>query len=214
MSFVEKNKVWLLPLLAAGVLAVGWFNYQSFKPGGATPPPPAPADPTAMVAPNPAPSAPVAPEPAVQASGVGDATSGLWDDLKPLATVPPGLTDLGPLESLARGVLSDSVLKETAGDPTRLRAPRLWQPEAPPRAGRGEGGEGEPAPAPDIVVHLPEGGRAWFDGSGYREQEDLRGSRWRVRRILPRAVELQGPGGVTLKPVHPTKTSDAAEENP
>ena len=32
MSFVEKNKAWLLPILGVGVASVLFMNYRSFKP--------------------------------------------------------------------------------------------------------------------------------------------------------------------------------------
>jgi hypothetical protein len=210
MSFIEKNKAWLLPVLGVGVAAVIWFNVQTFT---ASPSPsPAPATPAAtpgdMAQAPPAPPSNPGSEVSAPTNHSAELGSGLWDDLKPMAVVPPGLADLGPLESLARGVLSDSVLKDTAGSIQRLAAPRLWQPEVKRSASSKDGQPNEPAPDPDLVVHLPEGGRAWFNGAGYREQDSLKGSPWRVRRVLPRAVELQGPQGVALKPLHPPTSSE------
>lgn len=198
MSFVERNKLWLLPVLALGVGAVGWYNYQAFAG-----PKPAPVStPTDPAPPPEAPAPAPGPTPVAAAS---EGPGGLWDDLKPLSVVPGDLNRLESLDSQARGVLSASMLQDGGSEALRLVGPRVWTPKERPRPAA-EGQEGPPglaAPDPDILIQLPEGRRVWIDGVGYREQQPLDQAPWRVRRIQPRAVELQSPRGTEVKPIHP-----------
>lgn len=211
MSFVERNKLWLLPLLGLGVVAVGWYNMQAFS-GPKTPPPEPQAPPAAgEAAPSAQASAPATPAPAVPAGG-GEG-GGLWDDLKPLALVPGDLNRLEALDNQARGVLPASALQEGGSEALRMSGPKVWIPKERPRpvVEGHEAPAGPPAPDPDILVQLPEGRRVWIDGVGYREAEALAQKPWRVRRIEPRAVELQGPKGTETKPIHPASPRPAKE---
>ncbi len=205
MSFVERNKRWLLPVLALGVGAVGWFNYQSFAG-------PKPAE---------APAAPVAGQPAEPAQGAATAppapapeppvdSGGLWDDLKALAVVPGDLNRLDALDTQARGPLPLAALRESPSDLIRLGGPKVWEARSKPHPTAG-GTQPDPAPIPDILIQLPEGGRVWFDGVGYREKQELDRTPWKVRKIHPKAVELQGPGGTEVKSIHPAPKSDSKE---
>ena len=203
MSFVERNKLWLLPILAVGVGAVAWFNYRTF----AGPKPPATeasqATTSTVASPVALSSAPLPPPEPVSGSG------GMWDDLKALAVVPGDLNRLDALDTQGRAPLPVAALRESPGDLIRLGGPRMWEARNRPRpAGAGEL---EPAPPPDILIELPEGSRVWFDGVGYREQQELGRAPWRVRRIHPKAVELQGPGGTEVKSIHPAPKSESKE---
>lgn len=212
MSFVERNKLWLLPLLGLGVAAVGWYNVQAFS--GSKNPAPAPEAPSTRVeegapAPAPAPAPPgeaAAPTPGLEGGG-------LWDDLKALATVPGDLNRLDALDSQARGVLPPSALQEGGSEVLRLPGPKVWLPRERPRPATGEAAPGLQAPDPDILIQLPEGRRVWFDGIGYREQQALEEAPWKVRRIAPRSVELQGPRGTEVKAIHPPIPT-ASKEGP
>ncbi len=207
MSFVERHKLWLLPVLAAGVAAVGWFNYQSFtgsKPAvAATSGDPQPAEPTAAPPSPPAPSLST-PEPAPAGSG------GVWDDLKALAVVPADWNRLDSLDTQARAPLPVASLREGPGDLIRLAGPRMREAQNRPRPS-GSGEAPPSAPPPDILIQLPEGSRVWFDGVGYRERQELGRAPWRVRKIYPRAVELQGPGGTEVKSIHPAPKPESKE---
>ena len=204
MSFVERNKLWLLPTLVVGVAAVAWFNYQSF--GGEKPAEPAPAPiagQSSEVAP--ADSSP-APTPMQEAP---TEASGVWDDLKALASVPGDLNRLDALDTQARASLPVAALRESPSDLIRLGGPKMWEAPSKPHPS----GEGSPdsAPLPDILIQLPEGSRVWFDGVGYREKQELDRAPWKVRKIHPKAVELQGPGGTEVKSIHPAPKSDSKE---
>ena len=214
MSFVERHKLWLLPVLGLGVAVVGWYNVQAFSGPKAPPPDPLPPQQAPAEA-QPAPSSPEAPAAAAgPASPMGGGEgAGLWDDLKPLAQVPGDLNRLEALDTQARGVLPASALQEGGSEALRLVGPRVWIPKERPRPSAGIHEAGPPAPDPDILVQLPEGRRVWIDGVGYREEEALAQKPWRVRRIEPRAVELQGPRGLETKPIHPV-SPHAAKEGP
>ncbi len=205
MSFVERNKAWLLPALAVGVAAVGWFNYQSFAgPKVAEPAPGLAAGPTPeapAAAPEPASTPPPTPAPTTPAE-VPTEGGGVWDDLKALAFVPAELNRLDALDTQARGPLPLAALRESPSDLIRLSGPKIWEARTRPRPSAG--GVPDPAPIPDILIQLPEGGRVWFDGIGYREQQELNRTPWKVRKIHPKAVELQGPRGTEVKPIHPS----------
>lgn len=203
MSFVERNKLWLLPVLALGVAAVGWFNYQSFagpKPAEAVP---AGAAQTSEAAPGePNPALGPAPGPAQEAP---TEASGVWDDLKALAFVPGDLNRLDALDTQARASLPGAALRESPSDLIRLGGPKMW--EAEPRSRASLEGPLDTAPIPDILIQLPEGSRVWFDGVSYREKQELDRTPWKVRKIHPKAVELQGPRGTEVKPIHPKSES-------
>ncbi|MBI3130566.1 MAG: hypothetical protein HYZ13_04345 [Acidobacteria bacterium] len=204
MSFVERNKLWLLPTLVVGVAAVAWFNYQSFSGPKSAEPSPAPiAGQSSEVAP---PDSNPAPAPAQEAP---TEASGVWDDLKPLAFVPGDLNRLDALDTQARASLPGAALRESPSDLIRLGGPKMW--EAPSKAHPSGEGSPDPAPLPDILIQLPEGSRVWFDGVGYREKQELGRAPWKVRKIHPKAVELQGPGGTEVKSIHPAPNSDPKE---
>ena len=77
MSFVEKNKAWLLPILGVGVASVIFMNYRNFKPS--TPNPGVQGEPAAPAE---------APDSSVQAAKPVTASTDLWADLDALAEPP------------------------------------------------------------------------------------------------------------------------------
>lgn len=199
MSFIERNKVWLLPLLGVGVLGVVWMNVQTFKPKKppVALPPPAPAAATpSNAAPEPAP-APVpvapAPEPAPVPAGGAD----LWSDLRPLEAPSPRLSQ------------ADEMLKEGArpvevsrlGQPAEPELdPRSWQALPEPRFPKVATASAAPkAPSATPVLGLileGSGGvrEAWFGGRPYREGQSPDGAH-RIKQILRWSVLLTGPTG-------------------
>lgn len=198
MSFVERNKAWILPLLAAGVAGVAYMNYRSFSA-------PAPASPAAA-SPAPAAGAPAAapaePPPPQPSSMGGDST--LWEDLRPLAVVPQGLVQTEAMQSRATGVLGDDILRPPS--PASSPFPVPPEPEALKPEPRGGGsGAADPlavAPPPDFLIQIPEGRRVWFAGEGYRVHQKVEGSPFVVKRIGQDQVVLQGPGGPQIRSTH------------
>ena len=203
MSFIEKNKVWLLPLLALGVLGVGYMNFRTFTEQPAaeavaedgTAPPAAPPAETAESAEAPAPG--TGQEDTEAALGSGD----LWADLEAFAVVPGALAQEGPLRDRARVAL----------DPALAQAELLLL-DKPVRSSLqpvrsmpgGEAGSLQaPPPELEFLIHTPQGSFAWFEGRGYRVGESLAGGGYVVSRIGALSVELTGPGGSILEYTNP-----------
>lgn len=209
MSFVEKHKAWLLPLLGVGIAAVVLMNVKllSAKPAPATPDAPQPAP----AAPEPAPAAaPAAPAPEEQGAD-------LWADLRPLAVVPPELAQEGALRDRARQSLADSQFRVVAPEVSHpalkeevvAKAPKTAEPEAPP----------QPPPELDFLLRTPGGGaRAWIAGRSYAQGQTLAGTPYRVKRIGTSRVLLDGPGGATERSTNPLERPahghPAPAENP
>lgn len=199
MSFVERNKAWILPLLAVGVAGVVYLNVGTLSGPAPAPAVPAGAAPTPVAA---APALPVTPDPATS-----DAT--LWDDLKPFAVVPPGLVQTEALQAQATAVLGEKILRPPPSTfpsfpvPSDPAGSRPMDREPGPVALPG------PAPDPEFLIEVPEGRRAWFSGEGYREHQRLDGSSFLIKRIGRERVVLEGPGGSQTRSTHPTIHSEA-----
>ena len=202
MSFVERNKIWLLPLLGVGVLGVLWMNFKTFKPKPVAPSPPSqPAAPSTSGSANPTPPAPppaaMPPAPLPPVPTPGAAGADLWSDLRALETPPPELTR------------TDELLKE--GEKP-LNLSRLGQPNAPaldpqewqslpepvfPQARTGVLAAKTPTALPklDFVVESASGAQeAWFHGRPYREGQTPDGVH-KIKQIRRWSVVLTGPSG-------------------
>ena len=193
MSFVEKNKMWLLPLLGVGIGAVAYLNYRSFAPKPA-------AEPAAPVA-APAPAAPPPPAPvAVQSNG------GVWDDLQGLAQPPANLLEEATLRVTCRGNLG-SLLQAPAPlllpRPGRVREAEPDAVNAPPAVAK----VASPPPVPPEVAFIftgPAGDTAWVHGHPYRAGETVAGGPFRVAAIERTRVGLAGPDGkIIFQTMHP-----------
>ncbi len=180
MSFVEKHKAWLLPLLGLAAAGVVYMNIRTFQ-GSAAPavaegqPPEPPAD------------------------GDGD----LWADLRGLAEVPSALKDEGALRARARTGVSD--LMKPLDPPSVPRPAAVREPKAPtPPGPAAEAAPGEPPPL-DFLVQDGQGGRAWFEGAPFRKGQALPGTRLVVGPISGSKVTLKGPSGsrvLSTNPLH------------
>lgn len=197
MSFVSRNKTWLLPLLAIGIGAVAWFDIRSFQTPDATPSaqghqpaeaPPAAADaappPDASTASAPMPSAtPASPLPALGPDA--------WADLSLLNGPHGALGSDSSLAAQATRPLTDDQLHPpgATGSSLAFATPSLL---VLPGAAAGAS-----APPPDLefISRTPEGLRAWYQGVGYRVGQTLVGSPYRIRDIHPPRVTLEGPAG-------------------
>lgn len=196
MSFVEDNKVWILPLLGVGAAAVIWLNVRTFNAPPATPQEPLPA---------PTSDGPAPPPAEAQPAPVQDET--LWEDLRPVAFVPAELETRGPLEQRALAHLSPEaflpppsaqVLRPGGGEPAPVQRRTPSTQEAKPA----------PAPPPDFLIEGPAGSQAWFEGQGYRPGQTLRARPFTVHgiRFTPTPqVTLQGPAGTTTRSTRPAQ---------
>jgi len=201
LSFVEKNKAWLLPLLGVGVAAVAYLNLR--KPARPRPLPSAGAAEPARLAPAP-PAAPVPAPSLVMAAPAAPAApapgSDLWSDLRALAAPSgPSLAEAA-LRERCREAL-DPVLE--SGFPASLPHPGPVR-EAPPE--RTQAAAAVPAaaaparPLPDLGFILCAAGAppcAWIGGRPWREGQSLPGGTWRVGPIRWNRVALLDPAGRT-----------------
>lgn len=216
MSFIEKNKVWLLPLLALGVLGVGYMNYRTFteEPAGA----PAPGGETAQAASPQAETSvpPEGPAPSTDQNGVeaGPGSENLWADLEPFAVVPGGLAQEEPLRDRARVAIDPAL---TQPSPLFLDKPihSSLQPVQVKPTGISGTDQVRP-PQLEFLIHTPQGSFAWFEGRGYRVGDSLAAGGYTVSRIGAMSVELTGPGGSVLEytnPIHSIRktTRDTVE---
>lgn len=217
MSFVEKNKAWLLPLLAVGVLAVVYMNIRTMS-ASPTPPAqpstdseaPAVADsevPTGPETPVAAPSAPMSPE--------ADAGPDLWADLRGMAAPPPYLADENTFRDLARRsaleAIQDQPKPDTLTLPAGVREP-LPPLEAADKSGSVGSLSSSQIPELDFLIHSASGSRAWLEGKGYRSGQVLDGNLLSVGPIRSTSVELKSPSGKTrtilsTNPLHPPEPS-------
>lgn len=185
MSFVERNKVWLLPLLGLGVVGVVVLNLKTFR-GKPAPPVPAQAPPAEAPAPSqPPPSIPVPPRPA--AGGPTD----LWSDLRLLETPAPSLNDLPALLAEA-----EQPLKATPAPRPQLDLqgwvhlppiPVFPSPAVRPTALT-------TLPPLDFILRTPEGRWAYFGGRPFAEGQRPDGHH-RIQTIQARRVVLRSPDG-------------------
>lgn len=220
MSFVEKNKAWLLPLL--GILAAGvvYMNFQMMgkpsRPAGVQPPAgPGGAAPAPGTAPAPAaaPPSPPAPPPAPGPRAAAAGSPDLWSDLRVLEEPAPALNQTDALLKAGAGALKASDLHPAPMADLPAFGLRVPEPKAPPAAAKGAPGPAAPPPPPppevDFLIRNPKGASAWMGGSGFKEGQVLPGG-WRVRKVYQDRVEVEGPGGVLRRWTNPVKARLAA----
>ena len=193
---MERNKLWLLPLLGVGVLGVLWMNFQVFKPKAAEPAAPLPPPPSQT-----SPVIPAAPPPPVATPMPASAPSvsgpDIWSDLRLLETPPPELTRVEEL--LLEGEKAFDVARLGHSEPPILN-PKDWQflpePEFPrARPEPALAAASVPLPKLDFVLEDARGEQeAWFAGRAYREGDSPDGIH-RIRKISRWSVVLSGPGG-------------------
>jgi hypothetical protein len=192
LSFIEKNKVWLLPLLGLGILGVGYLNFQTLR---GDQPPAALAEAAVPVEAEPA---------AVALSPEGtETTEALWNDLLPFAILPGNLAQEGALTDRARLALGPEL---DGASPLLLGRP-AWAalaplPPKPGGLGTTQDLSGEGPPELDFLIHGPHGSYAWFGGKAYRTGEKLLDSGYTLSRIGPTFVELTGPQGRIVESTH------------
>lgn len=184
MSFAERHKAWLLPLLALGVLGVVYMNIQML--GSKPAPTPAPAAPAATPAPAPVPAA------APQTEGQGKE---LWGDLRALETPSPRLLDTAELMRL--GERSQEGTSPSRG---AMLHPDRWPRTVAPRpaaaaTARTDAPPEPPPPLPQVVfvARTPSGPVVWIEQRPYREGDRLPGG-YRVTRIALDRVRFEWAG--------------------
>jgi len=196
LSFIEKNKAWLLPLLGLGIVGVGYMNFRTLRE---EPPPGDPASVEAVPAPSEPPPAPEATGIPPAGGGNPEGTEDLWSDLRSFAVLPGNLAQEGPLRDRARVALGPEL---EPGATLSLGKPG-WvslSPQGAVPAGTtleeasGGAATGMP-PDLDFLIHGPRGSQAWFGGRPYRTGEKLLDSGYTLSRIGPTFVELAGPHG-------------------
>ena len=227
MSFVERNKAWLLPLLGVGVVGVLWLNYLTFyprKPVTASPPnakatPPVAGSTSPSVSANQAaPNEANAPPPSVPRSANPPSVSvagDLWADLKIVEAPPPELNGMDALLKEGENPLRLAVFQETK-KPTL--SPEDWTHLPEPEIVHKNLVASHDVPLPplvlDFVLRLENGVRqAWFGGKAYREgQKPDRAHK--IKRITERGVVLSGSGGETLISTNLKRVSPSFKANP
>ena len=215
MSFVEKNKAWLLPLLGLGVGAVVYLNLRTLSPTAPLPvapltltPPPAPGG-SAPTLGRPAMGGPSVSVSGVSVSAPAGAAGDLWSDLQALAKAPDALLQEEALRTRCRENLG-AFLEAPA--PVRLPRPgRVREAESDkPAAQAVQAVQGPPPPPPvpppvDFVLSGPRGATAWIHGQSCRVGEAVAGSPYAVASIEWNRVGLRGPGGrITFQFTHPS----------
>jgi hypothetical protein len=195
VSFIEKNKAWILPLLGVGVLGVLYLNLRP------SPAAPLPAPGTEAAAPAIA-DASLPP----QEMAAGAAETDIWVDLRVFAVPPPFLADENSFRDRARRSAQEALRGEPA--PMALALPGAVREPAPlPESGEkpGVGSETPATPPPelDFLIHGATGARAWFEGQPYRSGQALEGKALSVGPIGNHSVELKGPKGKTILSTNP-----------
>jgi hypothetical protein len=197
VSFAERNKAWLLPVLAVGVAAVLWFDLRSApaapvqeapSTAGETVPAAAPAPSMAT-----APATDGQPPPPSPAVALPALTPESWGDLRAMNTVPDFLNQSVELTAQATRPLSAEQLSppaRTAAGGQALPSPATLNLDV-------DSGSGNIAPPPllDFISRTPEGVRAWYEGTGFRVGQTILGTAYRIREIHPPRVVLEGPAG-------------------
>lgn len=199
MSFVEKHKAWLLPLLGLGVLGVVYLNLRTLNPEKPAPPADPPGAGAAAAVPPPDAAPPETVPPDASATAPKDGTD-IWEDLRPLAVPPVSLTDEARLGEQARMRLDQNLHELPAAAPP----PALAAAARPAPVTRNLPAAGtEPPPDPDFVILGPGGPQVWFEGRSYRPGQAIQGRAFTVRRITAGRVELAGPGGPEVRSTNP-----------
>lgn len=188
MSFAERHKAWLLPLLALGVAGVVYMNIQMLGPK--TPPSPPPGAPAAAAV-APSASAPLPEE------GQGKE---LWGDLKALEAPSPRLLDTVELMRLGESPQDwTSPSRGAVLHPDRWPRLSLPRPAAKsPLAGAAASADAPPEPPPALpqvifVGRTPSGPVVWIEQRPYREGDRLP-SGYRVARIALDRVRFEWAG--------------------
>jgi hypothetical protein len=191
LSFVEKNKTWLLPLLGLGVAGVLYLNLHTAGPGPVQAPAPAlPAAP--MIAPAP----PASLQPATGAAG------GLWNDLIALAKPPERLSQEAGLRERCRSNLAEFLEAPKAAQLPRpgwvreAEPVKVPAPPAPPAQAAASGTQAPPVV--EFILTGPEGAAAWIQGHAYHAGDTLAGGKYVVTSIAWNQVGLKGPKGTVL----------------
>ena len=206
MSFIERNKAWVLPLLGVAAAGVIYMNVKMLGPSAKVVAPPA-APPVAGT-PGPAPQAvaPPPPAPLPQPTPARPGTPDLWSDLRALEEPWAGLNQTEAI--LARGgpTLTSDILHpptKILSTPTNLH---VTEPKAILVSGPSTGPSTPVAPPPevDFLIRNVMGSSAWMDGSGFKVGQLLPGG-WRVRHITPDMVEVEGPAGIIRRWTNPLK---------
>jgi hypothetical protein len=185
VSFVERNRRWLLPLLGAGVAGVLWMNLPVRTAAAAE-----------HAAPAAAPEAP--PQDDAQPQPPPVALS-LEQDFKFLETPEPS----DPVGLLAAG---RQVLGAALREPRRAELhPDQWGrlPGIPPPSrapGPGPRAALQPPPPVDFLIETSAGPEAWIKGVGYRPGATLEGG-YKLKRITGTGVVLAGPRGEEDRPL-------------
>ncbi len=194
MSFIEKNKAWILPLLGVGLLGVLYLNLRptpAASPAGAPTQGPEAAAQVAATSPS-------LPERPAESPG-----SDLWEDLRGLAAPPPFLADENGFRDLGRrsvmALLQAPGPSAALGIPSGVREP---QAAADPALKSGAA-PGIAPPELDFLIHGPAGARAWLNGQPYRSGEPLPGQTLSVGPIGFTSVVLKGPKGRTVLSTNP-----------
>ncbi len=200
MSFVERNKTWILPALAAGAAAVVWMNMRTFSdtPAPVAVPPPLELPAAAAIIPAAAPAA-----------SQGALEDNLWEDLLALAVVPAAVGDRGPFEQRALSALTPAQLAGAAAA-APLARPGAEPGHHPPSTSQVGGPQAGAAPQPDFLIEGPAGSRAWFEGRGYGQGQALRDKPFRIQSIeLDPAplVRLKGSQGIASRSTRSIRTS-------
>lgn len=213
MSFVEKHKAWLLPVLALGVAGVVYMNVKTLSK------PPAPAS-RPSEAPNQGPAPAPAPAPAAAPTAVPPRPAGpegeLWADLRTLEAPWPALNQSEEvMRRSERPLEADASSAQPVFHPdrwARLPKPKVLVP--PPVI------QGPAAPAPRLVPpppvafvgNTPSGPVAWIEGKPWQEGAVLPGG-YRLKRILLDRVVLEGPAGLEERAlVQPPKEGPRSTE--
>ena len=196
MSFVEKNKAWLLPLLVGGLGAVAYIDFHPSFPAGNLPAGPAfPAQPGPAKPPAPAPA------PAPQAPALGGGPGAIWDDLKALAQPPAAILEESVLRQRCRSTLDpllDIQFPTGLPRPGAVREASSERGVPPPGPGAAPARPAPPMPELSFILSGPGGLRAWFKGRPYREGEDIAGGGFRVGSIRWNRVGLVDAAGKTV----------------
>ena len=202
MSFVEKNKAWLLPILGVGVASVLFMNYRSFKPS--IPDPVVQAAPATLATPAEAMATPIL-DPGTAAKTGTD----LWADLKNLAEPPREYKAASELRTRCQRNLDELLDPHFPAElprpgpvreATPLPAPAsaVSHPAAPSALQASTQPTAAAVPELSFILSGPDGLSAWYHGRPYRRGQTLPGGSYRVTALTWDQVTLAGPDGQAL----------------
>jgi hypothetical protein len=184
MSFVEKNKRWLLPVIGAGVAGVVWMNLPDRS---AQTPLPAPLPGVEN-----APAAPVLEE--RYPAGAGRGTD---PQLKALDAPPPAVYEPAPLLLAGRQALA-AELRSPARPP--LLHPDQWRALCALPEPVSATSDAQPLPPLNFIISSRAGNEAWMGGIGYRRGAVVRDG-FVLSSINADGVLLSGPSGMVAIPL-------------